>query len=242
MFYKMKNSKLYEEVIKQIKDMIAQGVLKKGDKLPSENRLTEITGVSRITVREALRVLSEIGIIETRKGSGSFVIVDIESESLESKFSSSLGEYRDNLECSTQARIMLEPEVAKAAALKANENDIEKLKSAIDQAEELLEAGKETIEPFEAFHRIIFEIVNNPVLISFSERLVNLENTPIKIKLPTPDQQAANKRLMHEQHFRIYEAIKNHDGEFAYFYMKEHLIFVLTTYQRYFEYFFEKGR
>ena len=53
--------KLYEQVLERIKGMIAQGTYQKGDMLPSEKELMEMMGVSRITVREALRLLSEAG-------------------------------------------------------------------------------------------------------------------------------------------------------------------------------------
>ena len=58
MFQRVSGTKLYEEVIRQIKDMIARGEYKQGDRLPSEKELVEMLGVSRITVREALRILS----------------------------------------------------------------------------------------------------------------------------------------------------------------------------------------
>ena len=72
--YRVKTGvKLYTQVLEQVKSMIAQGVHKKGDLLPSEKELIEMMGVSRITVRKALQILSEAGVIETRKGKGSFV-------------------------------------------------------------------------------------------------------------------------------------------------------------------------
>ena len=72
--YRVKTGvKLYTQVLEQVKSMIAQGVYKKGDLLPSEKELIEMMGVSRITVRKALQILSEAGVIETRKGKGSFV-------------------------------------------------------------------------------------------------------------------------------------------------------------------------
>lgn len=75
--YRVKTGvKLYTQVLEQVKSMIAQGVYKKGDLLPSEKELIEMMGVSRITVRKALQILSEAGVIETRKGKGSFVAVD----------------------------------------------------------------------------------------------------------------------------------------------------------------------
>ena len=75
--YRVKTGvKLYTQVLEQVKSMIAQGVYKKGDLLPSEKEIIEMMGVSRITVRKALKILSEAGVIETRKGKGSFVAVD----------------------------------------------------------------------------------------------------------------------------------------------------------------------
>ena len=72
--YRVKTGvKLYTQVLEQVKSMIAQGVYQKGDLLPSEKELIEMMGVSRITVRKALQILSEAGVIETRKGKGSFV-------------------------------------------------------------------------------------------------------------------------------------------------------------------------
>ena len=76
MFKVVAGRKLYEQLVEQIKSMIAQGVYQKGSLLPSEKELMESTGVSRITVREALRILSQAGVIETRRGKGSYVLVD----------------------------------------------------------------------------------------------------------------------------------------------------------------------
>lgn len=68
--------KLYEQVVERINTMIAQGIYQKGDLLPSEKELMEMMGVSRITVREALRLLGETGVIQTVKGKGSYLLMD----------------------------------------------------------------------------------------------------------------------------------------------------------------------
>ena len=62
--------RLYEQVVERVRGMIEQGIYKKGDLLPSEKELMEMMGVSRITVREAMRLLSEAGVIHTIKGKG----------------------------------------------------------------------------------------------------------------------------------------------------------------------------
>ena len=70
MFIPIKSTKVYQQVIIQIKDMIDKGTLKKGDKLPSERTLVEQLQVSRASIREALRALEVIGLIECRQGEG----------------------------------------------------------------------------------------------------------------------------------------------------------------------------
>ena len=93
--------------------MIAQGTYQKGDMLPSEKELMEMMGVSRITVREALRLLSEAGVIETRKGKGSFILIDRTQLTPELM---ALKDYQQVFLYSTDARILLEPAIAQKAA------------------------------------------------------------------------------------------------------------------------------
>ena len=72
-----------EQVFEQLKQMIIDGEWKQGDKLPSENALADMLGVSRITVRQALQKLGTLGLIETRLGEGSFVKVIDVSENMQ---------------------------------------------------------------------------------------------------------------------------------------------------------------
>lgn len=69
----MTGSKVYVEIVNQIREMIIGSELKSGDKLPSERELTERLGVGRSSVREALRALELLGLIETRRGEGTFI-------------------------------------------------------------------------------------------------------------------------------------------------------------------------
>ena len=112
--YRVKTGvKLYTQVLEQVKSMIAQGVYKKGDLLPSEKELIEMMGVSRITVRKALQILGEAGVIETRKGKGSFVAVDASELA---PASMDLKKYCESFVQATQARLLLEPAIARQAA------------------------------------------------------------------------------------------------------------------------------
>lgn len=75
MFSPIKNTRVYEKAIEQIKDMIVEGTFKKGDKLPSEREMAESLQISRTSIREALRELEIMGLIESRQGDGNFVKV-----------------------------------------------------------------------------------------------------------------------------------------------------------------------
>ena len=127
MIQKITSMKLYEQVVQQIKNMVLNGTYKKGDLLPSEKELIKMTGVSRITVREGLRTLAEMGIIETKKGKGSIVLIDGKELMLQSEGEEGYITFRKNFELATNTRIVLEPEIARQAALKATEEDIKKM-------------------------------------------------------------------------------------------------------------------
>jgi len=73
MFSPIKITKVYEQIVQQIEDMVTDGVLNKGDKLPSEKELAEKFKVSRFSVREALVALKNIGIVERIQGVGDFI-------------------------------------------------------------------------------------------------------------------------------------------------------------------------
>lgn len=69
----MTNTKVYLEIVKQLREMISADNLKSGDKIPSERELTERLNVGRSSVREALRALELLGLIETRRGEGTYI-------------------------------------------------------------------------------------------------------------------------------------------------------------------------
>ena len=69
----IKSTRIYEEIVRQVKPLIAEGRLKSGDRLPPERELAEKFVVSRTSVREALRALESLGLVEIRAGEGAFV-------------------------------------------------------------------------------------------------------------------------------------------------------------------------
>lgn len=225
MFQVVDRPKLYEQVVEQIKNMIVQGIYKKGDLLPSEKELIEMTGVSRITVREALRLLNEAGVIETHKGKGSFVIVD--SSELLNEDEGTDG-YHEQFINSTNARILLEPSVVKEIASTATDEELKAISGYI--------SGK-SYEDGE-FHRSIIAATHNPVLLQWFDQLNSMEVSPTISRLVPPVRQKSVAARILQQHQNISDALMARNGEFAYFYMKEHLVFIRDIYEEYFKVFY----
>lgn len=224
MFQVVERPKLYEQVVEQIKAMIGQGLYKKGDLLPSEKELIERMGVSRITVREALRLLNEAGVIETHKGKGSFVLMGPE------ELADKPGEkknYREQFLYATDARILLEPSIVRKLAATASDGELQELEDSLTGKGK----GKD-------FHWVIIEAAHNPVLTQWFEQLEGMEAEPSIRTLVPPVKQKSVSAQIAQQHKNICEALKARDGEFAYFYMKEHLKFIKGIYEEYFDVFY----
>ena len=83
MFKPVKKMKVYEQVVDQIKEMVRVGQIKKGDKLPTERVMAEELQVSRTSIREAMRALEVVGLIESRQGAGNYIREEFDDVLLE---------------------------------------------------------------------------------------------------------------------------------------------------------------
>lgn len=219
--------RLYEQVVEQVRGMIEEGMYQKGDLLPSEKELMERMGVSRITVREAMRILSEAGVIQTIKGKGSFVLMDrndLHDHPDEKK------SYPKNFLESTQARMLLEPAAARYVATHCREEERKAIQKHLADS---------TGDALQSFHLSIIQATGNQVLVRFFQQLLTMEDVPPVITLVPPFRQKSVAAKLQRQHEKIYAAIRDGDGEFAYFYMLEHLDFVRATYQEFFDMFYQ---
>src|ERR1051326_6004333 len=114
----IKSTRIYEEIVRQIKTMISEGRLKSGDQLPPERDLAEKFVVSRTSVRAALRALESLGLIEIRPGEGTFVR-EVSVESLIEPLALVMLSQREAIGELFEARRLLEPSIAAFAALRA---------------------------------------------------------------------------------------------------------------------------
>lgn len=216
--------KLYQQVISQIRDLILRGVYHKGDYLPSEQALSEMMGVSRITVREALRRLNASGVIATQRGKGSLVQLDADDFML----NHAEGEnYRLSFLQATDARMLLEPSLA-ASLVKTVDDD------AIKRLERCFEEGQAP----SAFHATLVELIGNPVVSRWFSETVELETVPMMTRMIPPAKQQRVSAMLERQHRKVFEAICTGREDKAFQCMLEHLKYIRRIYEDYFNTYF----
>ena len=162
MFKPIETSNIYTRVIHQILTLIRNGSLKPGDQLPSETQLTMQFGVSRSSVREALKSLEVLGILESKTGVGSFVKEGTLSDAAFSLLHE-LAEEGGPFEI-MEARKVIEPQIAFSAALRRTTDDLEAMKRVLDLMEQQVEKGEPTMEVDLEFHLLLTAACRNPVL------------------------------------------------------------------------------
>jgi GntR family transcriptional repressor for pyruvate dehydrogenase complex len=214
-----KPSKLTEVVAERLLDMIREGTLEPGVKLPTEKEFAESFGVGRGSVREALQSLEHVGLIESRPGIGRF-LKEGAPKLLESLTWSQVLDQASTLEL-MEARMVLEVAVARYAAERVTDDVIQALEAIMVSMEESLSSDLDRFFECELeFHMCLARLCNNRVL----SQLVNLLITQVsdqaeKFMRPLPRTCRANV----EQFKRIVRHLANSDAESAGDTMREHL-------------------
>jgi GntR family transcriptional repressor for pyruvate dehydrogenase complex len=218
----IKSDNLYKKVIESIKALIRVGKLKSGDRLPTERNLVEMLGVSRTTIREALRVMEILGIVEVHVGKGTFVS-DLSFESVANSISGMLYFEKGNIDSLYEVREMIEVKNAGLAATRADEKDIEKIQKAEKDMKEAVEKPGHGIIEEKFLHLAIAKATHNPILFGVLNLIID---SYLEVFLnPSYDNSIANReRSAISEHSLIIEAIINHDSEAAMEAMKKHIL------------------
>lgn len=191
-------------VVEQIKNLIVSQKLKVGEKLPNERFLAESFGVSRIIVREALSYLKACGIIESRHGSGNYVL-KIPNES---NFQNGSIEY--DLEEVIDARELLESTIARMFLKNVTHDMIQDMEYMVQSMETnfLRDDLEKVIESDVRFHQIFSKAFGNSIVYSFLDHLTDYMKTRIWLFLKRDylwDEEYQKKSI--ENHKRILQAI-----------------------------------
>ena len=167
-----KDEKVTDYIISQVRNAIMSGHLKPGNRLASEKELTEEFQVSKATLREALRGLETMGLIEIRQGAaGGIFITEVNSQTLMHSMMNFMHFQSVSIQEITMLRYMLEPHIARLAAFKITAEEIAELKTFVVDEESDLDAGAEKNA---RFHHYLSRVTNNSLLILIVDFIDNL--------------------------------------------------------------------
>ncbi|MEV6632829.1 FadR/GntR family transcriptional regulator [Actinoplanes sp. NPDC051470] len=205
-----------DSAIGRIKQMLVDGELRPGDKLPVEKDLAASLGVSRNTLREAVRALTTLKVLQTRQGDGTYVtslrpdllldgmgfVADLHGEAGERQF--------------LHVRRLLEPEATALAVERLTDDDLAELRNLMRQAHALLQSPaidhEQLMANDRAFHNLITTRCGNPVLAALIE---HASGRTVRARLWRGRADAGADSRTAVEHQMIYQAIADRDSERA---------------------------
>lgn len=214
----VRRTKVYEEVAARLRRLIADGHLRPGDKLPPERELAQALGVSRTSVRDAIRALQMAGLLEPRQGEGT-VVREVSPESIMAPLASALLTRRDLLADLMAVRKMIEPAMAREAARRATPDEIRQMEAILARQAAKIEAGGLAIDEDTAFHDMIARASRNQVVLKVIDVLMDLLREGRERSLQVRGRPQRSLR----GHRQILEAIRRRDPEAAARAMLAHL-------------------
>jgi len=218
MFKPVKKTRIHEEIVFKIKDMIEQGKLNTGDQLPTERELAEAFKVSRPSVREALRALESQGFLESRQGDGTYVSQQPIELIIEPFASVIIKEKFNQLEL-FEMRRLIEPQLVYLAAQRATPAEIAEMEQLVDIQEQELARTEPGPTPEKTLHDLLFKAAKNKIVMSIMDSLMDslAESRDKYLQLEgRPEKSLA-------RHKEILAAVKMGDSELAANIMREHL-------------------
>lgn len=217
-----KRTRLYRDIVAQIRQLIQEGSLSPGDQLLPERQLAEKLGVSRSALREALTALDSMGFIDITPGGGAY-IKKIGMESMVEPLAAIMLKERENVYELLEARKILEVEIVKLAAQRASKSDLYQIKEAATEMYNDVNNNRDAHESDVSFHLALARAAQNSILYNIMTMLAGLMMEAYgpsrKELLKDPGQ----NQIWCEQNFTIYEAIKNKDPDLASRLIREHL-------------------
>lgn len=221
MFTTIESKSLSEVIIKQIQDRIMNGELVLGDKLPPERELAQMLGTGRPAIREALKALEIIGLVESRHGQGNYIVNNMEDsyyKPLSLSFKLGNGKVEDIFK--------LREAIETFAVRIISENAAPETAAALNKINETMLAETNEIkiaEADKALHNEIIRLSNNNLFIGIWNSLSYLVDVLIdhSVHISLFTDKAIDD--IHSEHLAIIQAIQNHDPEAAARAMEKHL-------------------
>jgi GntR family transcriptional repressor for pyruvate dehydrogenase complex len=219
-FRQVSSERISRQVVQQFQQMMRDGVLGQGDKLPAERELAEQFNVSRNSVREALRELDLLGLVESRHGEGTFVRQPTASQ-LMAPFQAVIELSMPAVDSVMEFRMAVEPGVASLAAANLTAAGEEQLQGALDAFERAVNDGG-PVETLDAdFHLAVAEATGNPTVVAV-HRAVDELLRGMRSRLARSSYHPHDKSVA--GHRALFTAIVARDPELAGRVMRDHLV------------------
>lgn len=217
-FRVVRKTRVSEEIIGQVRDLITSGRLKVGDRLPAERELAKILQVGRSTVREAIRALESLGILQARPGEGTFLVSN-PSETKTDPITASAFKTWENQHKLFEVRMVIEPDLAALAARRASPEQIAKMREILREQETSVKRGDIGMKADTAFHFLLAEATGNEILLRIMDSLMHLLHETREASLHVSGRSAISLK----QHKMIVRAIEARDPTAAERRMREHI-------------------
>jgi DNA-binding FadR family transcriptional regulator len=218
-FMPVKQNRIAVEIVSQLKAAILSGRFKPGERLPTERELTEQFQVSRVVVREAVRELEIKGLVKILQGpTGGAYVTDLSLDHLNSAFLDLFLYNRVSVAELIQARLLIECEIARIAAVRIEDQGARRLQKALDAEQTDSPSHVEFVSNRLRFHYLLAELSGNRLLQATASALFRLTGEVILEVKPV-------KKVIHrtKEHAEILRAILDHDGPAAAQSMQRHL-------------------
>ena len=224
----IKKKSLVQQVADDIYKMITEDkIFAPGEQLPNENTLSSRLGVSRATLREAIRILAAQGVLDVYRGRGTFISPDIYT--LNDIGLESMERVRVHLKDLYEARLLFEPEIASIVCRRASDAELKTIFEVGAEVEKVILAGKDRTEMDSEFHKILVKASHN----EFLQRLFPIIDKSIQeaiklngCKLPSEDLLAKDTL---RDHALLMEFLKKRDAVSARNAMSIHLHHIITN-------------
>jgi DNA-binding FadR family transcriptional regulator len=208
-FLPAKPRRAFDEIISQIRDLIHRGDLEPGDRLPPERQLADQFGVSRNTVREALRMLEITGMLDLKKGaSGGAFIARGDVDAVAKSVSQMLQFTNFSLTDITEARMWIEPTIVRVVCERASGEDLDALTANVDEAERLTQLGDwngKMLVHLE-FNKLLARATQNPLMIIVSDSMHDIVRSVVSAVGPTRSEFMVQARRRLLSHLRARDA------------------------------------
>ena len=217
-FRVVRKTRVSEEIVGQVRDLITSGRLKVGDRLPAERELATTLHVGRSTVREAIRAMESMGILEARPGEGTFLIANPLEQQPDPVTANAFKSW-DNQRKLFEVRMVIEPDLAALAARRASFAQIAKMREILQEQEAAVKRGEVDMKADTAFHFLLAEATGNGILLRIMDSLMHLLRETREASMRIGDRAVSSLK----QHKAIMRTIEARDPAAAERRMREHI-------------------